>query len=140
MVYTHSTSANRRPSASSITFGGSFALGRRKIDEVFDPVQLFSLVCCGSFQAIQADTIVPLNFTFTTVQVSSGTSTSLYGINNAGRIVGAYTDSTGTHGFLDTEGVFTTLPFVPTDINNVGQIVVLSSNGVILDTNGALTK
>jgi probable HAF family extracellular repeat protein len=108
---------------------------------------LFCFGLCGSFQTIHADPIGStdpslgeLPYTFTSINVPGSTSTNAFGINNTGQIVGAYTDSTGTHGFLDTNGVFTTLPFVPTGINNVGQIVGLSSNGVILDTNGTITN
>ena len=52
------------------------------------------------------------------------------GINNAGQIVGAYSDRSGTHGFLlDVNGSYTTLDVpgaIATDpfgINDVGQIV-----------------
>ena len=101
---------------------------------------LFCFGWCGSFQTIHADPIVELSYTYTTINVPGSTFTSAYGINNSGQIVGAYTDSTGAgHGFLDTDGTFTTLPFVPTGINNVGQMVGLSSTGLILDTNGVIT-
>ena len=96
---------------------------------------------CGSFQAIQADLIEQLSDTFTTIQVPGRTFTNIYGINNAGQLVGTYTDSAGTHyGFLDTNRAFTTLPFTPTGINNVGQIVGLSDNGLVLDTNGVINE
>jgi probable HAF family extracellular repeat protein len=65
-------------------------------------------------------------------------STVARGINDAGDIVGTFSDATGSHGFLLTGGVFTTIdavpPFAPpppqlgagTDafgINDAGQIV-----------------
>src|SRR5262249_39501983 len=58
-------------------------------------------------------------------------STSASGINNAGQIVGFFSDARGTHGFLRSSGgVFTTLDDpLATDgteafgINNAGQIV-----------------
>jgi uncharacterized membrane protein len=96
---------------------------------------------CSSFQVMQAAPFVPLNYTLTTIDVPGSTNTFIYGINNNDQLVGAYTDNTGAqHGFLDTNGAFTTLPFVPTGINNVGQIVGLSGNNLLLDTNGIITE
>jgi probable HAF family extracellular repeat protein len=53
------------------------------------------------------------------------------GINNEGQIVGAFVDSTGEHGFLDTDGSFTTIDppgsllfeVEANGINDVGEIV-----------------
>ena len=87
----------------------------------------------------RADLIGADSFTFTPVQVPGSTSTLALAFNNSGQIVGSYTDATGTHGFLDNNNVFTTLPFTPTGINNLGQIVGYSSDGVFLDTNGVVT-
>jgi probable HAF family extracellular repeat protein len=105
---------------------------------------LCGFVCfgwCGFFQTIQADPIVPLNYTFTTIDVPGSAFTNLYGINNSGQIVGSYTDSAGAqHGFLYTNGTFAPLPFTPTGINNVGQIVGLSGNNLVFDTNGSITN
>jgi probable HAF family extracellular repeat protein len=102
---------------------------------------LFCLGCCGSFQTAYADPVGQIPYTFTVINAPGSTSTNALGINNSGQIVGYYTDSAGTqHGFLDTNGNFTTLPFLPTGINNVGQIVGLSSNGLVLDTSGAITN
>ena len=77
------------------------------------------------------------------------------GINNAGQIVGFYTDANGvSHGFLDTAGVFTTIDdpkagtragagTVATGINDSGQIVgfFADATGVhgFLDTGGVFT-
>src|SRR3954451_20174855 len=97
---------------------------------------LLLAVLCGSHQIAHS---AEISFAYTTIDVLGSTSTTAYGLNNSGQIVGAYTDSAGTHGFLNTDGVFTTLPFVPTGINNVGQIVGYSSDGVFLDTNGTIT-
>jgi uncharacterized membrane protein len=61
------------------------------------------------------------------------TDTFLYGINSSGVIVGSYIDDTGTHGFLDVNGVFTfvdapgTPPGIGTlvpGINDNGQVVI----------------
>jgi hypothetical protein len=95
--------------------------------------------CTGFFQTVQADPVL-LSYNYTPINVPGSTSTTALGLNNSGQIVGSYTDATGTHGFLDTNNAFTTLSFLPTGINNVGQIVGYSSNGVVLDTNGAITN
>jgi uncharacterized membrane protein len=72
--------------------------------------------------------------------------TNVFGINNAGQIVGDYSDATGVHGFLRTPGtagapaVFTTLddPLATRNqtsafgINDAGQIV-----GRYVDDNGS---
>jgi hypothetical protein len=56
-------------------------------------------------------------------------ATSAAGINAAGQIVGSYTDATGIHGFLDSGGTFTTIdgPFASltraSGINDSGEIV-----------------
>ena len=66
---------------------------------------------------------------FTTVDFPGAISTFLYGINNAGQMVGAYVDDgQATHGFLLNNGVFTTIDFpgatlsVAAGINNHGDI------------------
>ncbi|MBV8119039.1 MAG: hypothetical protein JO081_03755, partial [Alphaproteobacteria bacterium] len=56
-------------------------------------------------------------------------STMALGINNEGQIVGAFVDSTGEHGFLDTDGSFTTIDppgsllfeFEANGINDMGR-------------------
>src|SRR3954464_12873531 len=72
------------------------------------------------------------NFSFTQIDVPGAFATEAFGINDAGQIVGGFTDSTGDHGFLDTGGSFTqidvpgaSLPFPGTQafgINDAGQI------------------
>jgi uncharacterized membrane protein len=61
--------------------------------------------------------------------VPGATYTLASGINDAGQIVGAFSDGITTHGFLDTAGSFTTID-VPykiesyaLGINDAGQIV-----------------
>lgn len=66
----------------------------------------------------------------------NASSVTAAGINNAGTIVGFYTNSIGTFGFIDQSGNFTT----PTDplgtnpmffgVNNVGQIVGTDTSNV----------
>jgi hypothetical protein len=49
-------------------------------------------------------------YTYTTVNDPLATAgTSVLGINNAGTIVGNYINASGTHGFVDSGGVFTTI-------------------------------
>ena len=64
-----------------------------------------------------------------TVDFPGAISTFLYGINNAGQMVGAYVDDgEATHGFLLNNGVFTTIDYpgstlsVAAGINNNGDI------------------
>ena len=66
-------------------------------------------------------------------QFPGATSTSAAGINNRGEIVGSYTDSSGTHGFIFANGVFTrfdvSFPSInvtrtaAAGINDLGEIV-----------------
>ena len=72
-----------------------------------------------------------LAVTYTTVDVPGSQETrGVYDINNAGQMVGAYYDTSGIdHGFLDSNGTFTTLDYPSAflteahGINDSGQIV-----------------
>jgi uncharacterized membrane protein len=87
-------------------------------------------------------------YSFTTIDVPGATSTSAYGINDSGQIVGSYNNN--SHGFLDTAGTFTTIDVpgafitVASGINNSSQIVGYSvccspfAEG-FLDTAGTFT-
>jgi|HubBroStandDraft_6_1064221.scaffolds.fasta_scaffold01122_12 YVTN family beta-propeller protein len=89
---------------------------------------------------------------FLTVDVPGAASTLVLGINNAGQMVGSYTDASSvTHGFSLTGGVFTTIDFPgatlteAVGINNVGEIVgsYNDSQGVghgFLLSNGTFTS
>ena len=77
------------------------------------------------------------NGVYNTVAVPRSSDTVVYGVNGAGQIVGSFIDSSGTHGFLESSGIFTvfdapdTPPTVGTfarDINDAGQILVFSSS------------
>jgi probable HAF family extracellular repeat protein len=63
------------------------------------------------------------------VPFTGGHSTSPSGINNVGQIVGFYDDNNGRHGFLYSDGTFTSFDFpeavvtLPFDINDNGQIL-----------------
>ncbi len=77
--------------------------------------------------------------TYTQIDYPGATATECLGINTAGEIVGAYSDSAGggmTHGFVLSSGVYTTIDYPGSEagtafgINDAGKIVggaVLSS-------------
>ena len=74
-------------------------------------------------------------YTYTTIDDPLGTSVA-FGINDAGQVVGGYSDATNhEHGFLYSGGTFTTLALsadtLAYGINAAGQIV-----GTYLDANG----
>ena len=85
------------------------------------------MVVSGGLETASADTI----YSFTTIDVPGASLTEGFGINDSGQIVGDFFDATGSHGFLDTGGSFTTID-VPGSvtqtrgINDSGQIVVLA--------------
>lgn len=92
-----------------------------------------------------------LPHTVTQIDVPGATSTFANAINREGDIVGSYNDSGGIHGFLLSNGVFTTIDFpgatftAAADINARGQIVGSyndsSSHGHgFLLSDGALTS
>jgi uncharacterized membrane protein len=70
-------------------------------------------------------------YSYSSIDVPGATYTSAFGINSAGQIVGFYYDSAGGyHGFIDSNGTFTTLnyPAAPDStslqgINDKGDIV-----------------
>lgn len=47
------------------------------------------------------------SFSFVTIDVPGAPGTSVAGINGSGEVAGTYNDSTGPHGFVDDEGIFT---------------------------------
>ena len=70
------------------------------------------------------------NGVYTTIDDPLATDgTSVWNINNVGQIVGSYSDATGSHGFVDTNGSFVTLDVPPSSgtgasgINDKGQVV-----------------
>jgi probable HAF family extracellular repeat protein len=81
---------------------------------------------------------------------TSATGTNAVGINNAGQVVGEYSDASGIHGFLFSGGTYTTLndPLAPNftevfGINGAGQIVgdyvVSGGGGGLLLSGGTYT-
>ncbi len=91
-----------------------------------------------------------LPHTVTQIDVPGATSTSASRINAGGDIVGSFSDSSGTHGFLLSDGAFTTIDFPGATstftggINRQGEIVgsyidsSSHSHGYLL-SNGAFT-
>lgn len=70
----------------------------------------------------------PLTYTYTPISVPGSDFTSANGLNNAGQMVGSYSNSTGTHGFLYSDGAYTTgcpggTATTLLGINNGGQVV-----------------
>jgi len=70
------------------------------------------------------------SFSYTTIDYPGAYATFASGINNAGQIVGLYTDLHGIgHGYLDVAGAFTTIDFPGAaqtfagGINNAGSVV-----------------
>jgi probable HAF family extracellular repeat protein len=102
-------------------------------------IRLMCLVALASLLA--TGLVIPVlalgsSFTFRTIEVP-GALTQVYGINDAGQVVGYYNDASGGHGFLLSGGSFSTIN-VPNSygaqargINNAGQIV-----GFYRDDNG----
>jgi len=91
-----------------------------------------------------------VTYTFTTLDVPGATKgTQASGVNNAGQIVGSYTDSSG-HGFLETGGAYTTLNdpsatqgTFARGVNDAGQVAGYYSDSTgnhgFLETGGAYT-
>ncbi len=50
-------------------------------------------------------------YTFSTIEVPGSSLTIASGIDLLGRVVGYYSDSTGTHGFLYNSGSFTRIDY-----------------------------
>ena len=110
---------------------------------------LATAVAIGGFAAIHSANAAA--YTFTQIDVPGAIFTLADGINDAGQIVGSFTDSTGTHGFLDTRGSFTQID-VPgasltaaLGINNAGRSSVRFSTASggehgFLYTGGSFTQ
>ncbi len=82
-------------------------------------------------------------------RVKFRSTTEALGINNSGQIVGLFGDASGTHGFLDAGGSFTTIDVSRTTgtaafgINDSGQIVGLFGHRLahsFLDAGGSFTS
>ena len=78
--------------------------------------------------------------TYTFSPIDDGTNgTGATGINDLGQIVGGYSDSSGAHGFLYSDGTYTTIDdalgtsTIAYGINNAGQIA-----GQYTDSSGTL--
>ena len=83
--------------------------------------------------------------TFVTLDNPAGNNTDARGINDAGQIVGDYTDASRRQGFVLSGGSYTTLPAigsytVATGINASGQIVGFYDNQGFLYSNGTYSS
>ena len=71
---------------------------------------LFGIVALAGVQTAWADVV----YSFTTIDVPGSFSINALGTNDSGQIVGAYFEAPGggtfNHGFLYTDGSFTTIP------------------------------
>jgi probable HAF family extracellular repeat protein len=85
-------------------------------------VQVFSsgllMVAAALACGCPAAYAVPYQFTTIRVPFVGATATVANGINNAGQIVGYFTDGTGDHAFMDNAGVYSRLPFPPADLRS----------------------
>jgi hypothetical protein len=69
--------------------------------------QSFTLSLFGSLLLLAGSLAAQSSLVFTTLDVPGATNTWIFGNNNVGQIVGAYSDSSGAHGFVYKDGVFT---------------------------------
>lgn len=91
---------------------------------------LFHLISLTLILLLSSPVTWAASYTFTSVDVPGATVTEAHGINDAGQIVGAYQDTTGTyHGFLSSGGILSTIDVpgatftVANGINDLGQVV-----------------
>ena len=95
------------------------------MEKVVRYLRAFSLLCgfSWSFVAVSAQC------KFTTLTIPGSTTSTAAGVNDNGAIVGGFTDSAGSHGFLISSGKLFKFRFPGSrttealDINNFGQIV-----------------
>ncbi|MBV9937429.1 MAG: VPLPA-CTERM sorting domain-containing protein [Acidobacteriaceae bacterium] len=104
----------------------------------------------GSSQLARADSFLYSNGVFSTIHFPGADDTVARDINNAGQIVGAFTNiGFGGYGFLYSQGEFSRISVPGSSssgaygINNAGQIAVTASFGSgyygYIDTNGVFT-
>ena len=96
--------------------------------------------------AVTASAQTP-SYIFTTIDFPNANSTAARGVNDAGQIVGYFSDSTGTHAFLLSDGIFTSIDYPRASstqgrgINSAGEIVGYftdnaGTHGFLRDTGG----
>lgn len=80
--------------------------------------------------AVQGAAVQTSNaYTFSIIEYPGSKATTASGIDSGGRIVGQYTDDSGTHGFLFDNGAYVTIDYpgmqwtVAYGVNTAGQIV-----------------
>ena len=87
------------------------------------------------------------SYTFTTIDFPNAISTAARGINDGGQIVGYFSDSSGTHAFLLSDGIFISIDYPSASstqgrgINSAGEIVgyftdSVGTHGFFRDTGG----
>ena len=69
------------------------------------------------------------SFSYTTIDFPSGTNTRTNGINARGDIVGRYEDGSGAHGFVLSQGIFTTLVVAGTANDEDGPARGINARG-----------
>jgi hypothetical protein len=113
------------------------------------------LLATATVSSVALPLIAPARATtygFITINEPSGTGgTASLAINDSGQVTGRYYDSAGYHGYLDTNGTFSTFDYPgaaagttsPVGINNAGQIVgtyqIAGVSYGFLDTSGSFT-
>lgn len=93
-----------------------------------------SLVLLAFSATVQRGYAQSNTYTFNSIDFPTASSTSLFGINNSGQIVGTYSvDGVTTHGFLLSNGQFTT---IDAPIANVTGTFLsgINNSGVIVGT------
>lgn len=86
---------------------------------------------------LTAVTLSAESFTYQTIAAPGAMSTNPVGIDDQGQIVGNYTNSLGTYGFIDTGGTFTTLAGVTViNTSSNGTLLVSTANGFATYFNG----
>ncbi len=102
-------------------------------------IQKYSLICVIvlSFAIFTSQSILAVQYSFTTIDVPGASFTSVFGINDSGTIVGRYGDGNTNHGFSLLNGSFNTIdPPGATwaeaqDVNDAGHIVSDYQNNII---------
>ncbi|MCU1285834.1 MAG: hypothetical protein JWO13_2184 [Acidobacteriales bacterium] len=123
--------------------------GGRQTPEAFGAVTTYTATINGfsggpftwSFSTGPCNEVIPAySASYTQIDVPGASHTNAFGINNLGDVVGEFADANGTHGYLLTNGVFTTIDFPGANkftrankINDNGDIVgeYAAPNGVL---------
>lgn len=91
--------------------------------------QLLTCLIILSFVLGLTRSVFAISYTYTTIDVPGASDTFVFGVNDAGQMVGHYYDASGQHGFSLSGGSFSTIDFpgasvtVANGINDTGQTV-----------------